>query len=132
MQRVAVGSAVAIDARDRLLLVPRAFEPEAGLWSVPGGRLEHGETLALDTVREVLEETGIVVRVDRELATFDLAVASDVVYEVHDFAATPVGGSLRPGDDAADARWVERGEAAQMPLTANLLQILNSYGVFTA
>lgn len=72
------------------------------------------------------------VSVDRELAVFGLAVASDVAYEVHDFAATPVSGSLRPGDDAVDALWVDRAEATQMPLTANLLQILDSYGVFTA
>jgi len=108
--------AVIRDSEGRLLLVRRGRPPSAGLWSVPGGRVEAGETPAQAAVREVREETGLDVEVGELLATVEIGD-----YLVHDFAADVVGGRLRAGDDAIDARWCSFDEAALLPLTPGLL-----------
>ena len=59
-----VGAIVA-DGQGRLLMIKRGHEPGAGLWSIPGGRIEPGETDAEALVREMLEETGLTVEVGR-------------------------------------------------------------------
>lgn len=108
--------AVIRDDEGRLLLVRRGRPPSAGLWSVPGGRVEVGETPAQAAVREVREETGLDVNIGELLATVEIGD-----YLVHDFAADVVGGRLRAGDDAIDVRWCSFDEAALLPLTPGLL-----------
>lgn len=117
--------AVVLDPAGRLLLVRRGREPSLGLWSVPGGRVEPGETPAQAAAREVAEETGVQVQVGALLAVVDLP--GDFV--VHDFAATAVGGALRAGDDAADARWCTPAEVRALPLAPGLLAALRRMGV---
>ncbi|HET7724858.1 MAG TPA: NUDIX domain-containing protein [Propionibacteriaceae bacterium] len=120
-------SAVIVDG-DAILLVQRGHEPMLGRWSVPGGRVEPGETLEEAAAREAYEETGLEVRIGQEL--WDLVIpAGDRAFEVHDFAATVVGGSLRAGDDAADVRWVRFDELESLPLTDGLLGYLERGGV---
>lgn len=109
--------AVVRDAAGRLLLVRRAHEPAQGMWSLPGGRIEPGETPAQAAAREVAEETGLAVEVGALLQTADILGGG---YRVHDFAATVVGGELRPGDDASDARWCTAEEVAALPLSPGL------------
>ena len=116
---VVCAGAVVHDATGRLLLVRRGRPPSAGLWSVPGGRVETGETPAQAAVREVREETGLEVQVGELLATVEIGD-----YLVHDFAADVVGGQLLAGDDAADVRWCTWEEAALLPLTPGLLDEL--------
>ena len=117
--RVVCAGAVVRDADGRLLLVRRGQEPSAGLWSLPGGRVEPGESIAEAAAREVLEETGLRVSVGRLLASVDIGD-----YLVHDFAATVVGGRLQAGDDASDARWCSDDDVALLPLTPGLLEEL--------
>ena len=117
--RVVCAGAVVRDEAGRLLLVQRGHAPSAGLWSLPGGRVEPGETAADAAAREVLEETGLEVAVGRLLASVDIGD-----YLVHDFAATVIGGELRAGDDASDARWYSDEDAAMLPLTPGLLDEL--------
>lgn len=102
-----------------MLLIQRGHEPAIGRWSLPGGRLEPGETSAEAAVREVREETGLDVEVGALLATVDLGN-----YLVDDFAVTVIGGELRAGDDAADVRWCTADEVAQLPVTDGLLEWL--------
>ena len=116
---VLCAGAVVRDAEGRLLLVRRGRPPSAGLWSVPGGRVEAGETPAQAAVREVREETGLEVNVGDLLATVEIGE-----FLVHDFAAHVVGGELRAGDDAADVRWCTFDEAALLPLTPGLMDEL--------
>ncbi|MER8473677.1 NUDIX domain-containing protein [Mesorhizobium sp. M1328] len=65
-KRVAA-SAVVLDEEGRLLLVQRAHQPDKGCWTLPGGCVEAGETLEQAVIREVAEETGLAIRVVREV-----------------------------------------------------------------
>ncbi|UYM05086.1 NUDIX hydrolase [Solicola gregarius] len=131
MVRTLAAGAVVQDDRGRVLLVLRAREPEAGRWTIPGGHLESGETLEECARREVFEETGLEIAVGRELGVVDIPNGDEVI-EAHDFAAEAVGGSLVAGDDAADAGWFTIEQMADLPLTVDLLQEFESYGVIAS
>src|SRR5215207_2336180 len=111
---VCVG-AVAVDA-DRLLMIRRGHGPAAGLWSVPGGRVEPGELLAEAVVRELLEETGVE-GVCGELIGWAERFDDDEHYVILDFAVSLLE-SAEPvaGDDAAEARWVPLADVAELNL----------------
>jgi 8-oxo-dGTP diphosphatase len=114
-----------------VLLVLRAEPPEQDLWSVPGGRAEHGEALVVTVAREVLEETGLEIVVGRELGTLEVETGTGEIYEIHDFAASVAGGHLMAGDDAADAGWFTREQIVALRTTRNLAETLDRYGMFT-
>jgi 8-oxo-dGTP diphosphatase len=114
---VGVG-AVVWDGPERVLLVRRGQPPRLGEWSLPGGRVEGGETLREALAREVLEETGLAVRIGDLIDVVDLverdeagAVATHFV--LVDFSAHVESGVLRPGSDAADCGWFAPAEALQ-------------------
>lgn len=126
--------AVARDADGRLLLVRRGHSPQAGRWSLPGGRVEPGETAEQALVREVWEGTGYLVAVGDEVGrvqipTTDPFDGTPLVYEVADHACAVTDGQLRPGDDAADARWVHPVELSRLPLTDGLVDALTDWGL---
>ncbi len=121
--------AVVKDGRGRLLLIKRGHEPGAGLWSLPGGRIEPGETDAEALVREMQEETGLAVKPGRLLGRVRRPGLAGDVIDIRDYAATVTGGMLRAGDDAADARWVTAAELATLAVTEGLLEILTEWGV---
>ena len=122
---VGVGGVV-FDAQGRVLLVRRARPPQAGLWHIPGGRLEVGETLAECCRREVLEETGIEVRPGPIVAVADRAIEG-FHYIIIDFLAErvqPDGGDPQPSSDASDARWVHPDELSTYPLVKGLREVI--------
>lgn len=122
--------AVVFDERDRLLLIRRAHEPAKGLWSIPGGRVEDGEDDVAATVREVREETGLEVRVVREVGTVVRALPSGDRYVIRDFLATIVGdGRLVPGDDADDAAFVHPDDLGSYALSPGLVRTLVGWGL---
>lgn len=124
---VCVG-AVAVDS-ERLLLVRRGHGPAAGAWSIPGGRVEGGETLAEAVVREVAEETGLEAVCD-ELIGWVERLGDDHHFVILDFRTTildprdPVA-----GDDAAEAAWVPLSEVAELTLVDGLASFLHIHGV---
>ena len=127
--------AVILRNSDELLLVLRANEPSAGLWSIPGGRIEAGETDAEALVREVLEETGLAVTVGALLGTETFGAGtfsspSHQRYVVNDYRCVVNAGQLTPGDDALDARWVPVDELATYELSPGLLDTLREWGAF--
>ena len=121
--------AVVTDGRGRLLMIKRGHEPGAGLWSIPGGRIEPGETDAEALAREMLEETGLVVEVGSLIGSVQRPGLDGAVIDIRDYAATVAGGTLRPGDDAADARWVDSADLGSLEITEGLIEALTSLGV---
>lgn len=127
---VAVAALVA-DA-DRVLLVRRAKEPAAGKWSLPGGHVLLGETLADAVRRELREETALIATEVGDLLEVDELVRPTArlhylihVYRVHVDASVPP----HAGDDAADARWADAADLAELETTFGLREFLARHGV---
>jgi len=121
--------AIITDAAGRLLLIKRGHEPGKGLWSIPGGRVEPGETDEQAVIREVREETGLVVQPGRLIGAVRRPAPAGAMLDIRDYAATVTGGTLAAGDDADDARWAGRDELAGLPLTDGLAEALTGWGV---
>ncbi len=121
MPRVAVGGVVV--HKGRVLLIRRAKAPSCGLWAIPGGAVELGETLRQAAERELLEETGLRTRATLVLKTFEIIdrdeegrvrfhyVIVDFLAELADDNAVP-----RSGDDAGEARWFAPEELEDLPM----------------
>jgi len=125
--RVAVG--VVAVRNSRILLVRRGQEPSKGLWSVPGGLIELGETIEEAAQREVREEAGILVRIDRLLDVADNIVRDDqgktrFHYVLVDYVAHPITTSLKASSDASEARWVRFEDLENYPLTRGALKLI--------
>ena len=124
---VCVG-AIVLDGDD-LLLIRRGHGPAAGEWSIPGGRVEAGETLAEAVVREVAEETGLE-GVCEDLIGWVERIGETTHHVILDFRvvllerADPVA-----GDDAAEAQWVPLHEVAAMRLVEGLAEFLHDHGI---
>jgi len=115
----------------RLLLVQRATEPGLGLWSLPGGRVEFGETLAEACVRELFEETGIE-GVCGELIGWVERLSDEHHFVILDFAVTPFGFEPpRASSDASDARWVPLDEVSDLALVDGLAEFLYDHGIIS-
>ena len=113
----------------KVLLVKRKYEPLAGQWSLPGGAVEVGETLEACLVREMLEETGLEVRVGPVIEVFDRITRDeqgDVRYHfvLVDYLCWPVGGELQAGSDVADARFIDPAELPGYHLTAKATEVI--------
>ena len=109
-------------------MIRRAKEPGKGLWSIPGGRVEHGEYLSQALVREVKEETNLDVEV-RELLGI-LEVTGDPHYVILDHVAAVVGGEPRAADDVDAVEWVEFDDIENRDCTPRLLETLRAWGAF--
>ncbi|MBM6594579.1 NUDIX hydrolase [Microvirga pudoricolor] len=127
--RPVLASSVAVFRDGRVLLAARGKPPGEGLYSLPGGGVETGETLAEAGLRELREEVGveadIVAPVDMvEIIERDEAgrIKHHVVVVAH--AARWVSGEPQTGPEARDVRWIAEQDIAGLPMTQNLEAVL--------
>jgi 8-oxo-dGTP diphosphatase len=113
----------------RALLAARGRPPNEGVYSLPGGRVEPGETLAEAALRELREEVGVEASLTGFVAFVEIIERDDdgrvrlhVVIAAH--AAQWVAGEPRTGPEARDIRWVTEAEIAELPTTAGLSGVL--------
>lgn len=121
--------------KGRVLLVQRQLPPWAGVWSLPGGAVELGETALAAAAREVLEETGILPVVDEPIAVLDPTTRDDKRRIEYQYVLIVYAAHLRPGSrqtappgkpatDASALRWVTADELDHMRLTPGLKPLL--------
>lgn len=134
-RRVPCVGAIITDRAGRLLLVQRGHEPGKGLWSVPGGRVEPGETDEEAVAREVLEETGLIVASGSLVGSVERLGLAGSILVIHDYRCTVTGGALAAGDDAAAVRWCSQAQVEELDaygqLTGELLATLRSWSVLS-
>ena len=109
--RPILGVGAVIIHQEQALIVQRAHAPRQGEWTVPGGVLEIGETLRSGTEREVLEETGLLVKADDVVDVYeniwpDAEGKTQFHYVLVDFLCELISGELQPATDVSNARWI--------------------------
>ena len=124
-----MGVGALIFDRDRVLLVQRGNEPLKGWWSLPGGAVETGERLEAAVLREVFEETNLVVKIVRfgeifERFMLDADGKTEYHYVLLDYVCEVVGGTLAAGSDSADVRWFGLEELKELPITSGTLEVV--------
>ncbi len=118
-----------IEPGGRGLLIRRARPPGAGTWTLPGGRVEGGESLEAAVLRELREETALAGRVVCLLEAVRLA-REGYVYDIHEHLVVPRGTAGDPpklvaGDDAAEARWFTRWDMEGLGLEPEVLRLID-------
>ena len=134
--RPIVGVGGVVIHKGRALLIRRGSEPLRGEWSIPGGSLELGETLAEGVARELLEETGLVVRVLGQIEVFERIYNKKggrasrkkkrprFHYVIVDYLCERVSGRPRAGSDVTDVAYAGEDELGKFRLTETALRIL--------
>ncbi|MGE5290595.1 MAG: NUDIX hydrolase [Micromonosporaceae bacterium] len=128
-RRIPCVGAVIHDAEGKLLLIRRGHPPGEGLWSLPGGRVEPGETDHAAVIREISEETGLRIVPGALLGSVERPGPDGSVFDIRDYEATVTGGDLVPGDDASDARWVGPEGLRSLSVTPGLADALAAWNV---
>jgi 8-oxo-dGTP diphosphatase len=128
-KRPIVGVGALILRRDRILMAQRGKSPLKGWWSLPGGALEIGESLADGVRREVREETGLEIEPVCVFEIFerimrDAAGAPEYHYVLIDYLCRITGGTLAPGDDVCAVEWVRRGDLKKLQITEGTLGVI--------
>lgn len=125
---VGVAAAIWNDHRE-ILLIRRGKEPRKGEWSLPGGKVEFGETLQDAVHREVLEETGLTIKIIAlaealETILDDETGAPNAHYVLIDYSARVISGTAKAATDAADARWFTMAQVAQTPMWDEMRRVI--------
>ena len=124
---VRLGASIAVFKGDTVLLVQRARAPFRGLWSLPGGSIEPGESAREAAFRELKEETGITAEIEGVVENVELTATDDgrpVTWRLAMFYGRYAGGSLQPGSDASDANWVAIADLEKLSLTEGTASLI--------
>lgn len=121
--------ALIFDGEGKILLVERGREPLKGWWSLPGGVLETGETLADGIRREVREETGLLVEPETMVEVFerimrDAEGRAEYHYVLIDYICRVTGGTLAPADDCASVLWASRDQLGGLHITEGTVGVI--------
>jgi 8-oxo-dGTP diphosphatase len=124
---LAVSAAIFRDGR--VLVVCRAQAPSAGSWTLPGGRVELGETLVEAVTREISEETALTIRVKgltgyREVILDQAVEVRGRHFVILPFAAEWVSGEVQLNEELGDFRWCNLADIKNLPTTPGLMEIL--------
>lgn len=117
-------ASVAIIKRNSVLLIKRAYPPYRGLWTLPGGRLEHGETAEQAAARELMEEMALVVENLLHVETQTLT-SSRGGWRLAVFVTDSFVGDVKVSDEIATHAWVERDVVSQRRTTSRLGDVIN-------
>lgn len=129
--RPLIGASAAVVRGGRVLVAARAMMPGRGVYTLPGGLVEAGESLADAALRELHEEVGVEGAIIGPLPAIEIVDRDDEGrvrhhYVVHPHAARWVGGEPRPGPEALDVRWVTAFEAEALPTTPGLAGVIEA------
>ena len=137
-ERPIVGVGGVLIENGKALLIRRGSEPLLGQWSIPGGTLELGETLLEGVAREMLEETGITVRVLNLIEVFerinpystpdsrDANIRPRFHFVIVDYLCERVSGKAKAGSDATDIAFVSEEDLPHYQLTDAATRVLRS------
>ena len=130
-ERPVVGVGGVVIRGDQVLLVRRGSEPLKGQWSIPGGTLELGETLAEGVVREMREETGFDVRVVGQIEVFERIFPGNgprpqYHFVIIDYLCEAPDGAPQPGSDVTDAAFATEEELPRYNLTPTATRVIRN------
>jgi len=120
---------VITDLEGRVLLTKRNIEPGIGLWCLPGGFIELGETAEETVVRETLEETGLGVEPVKMLGPCSRIGGYHGDVLLLGFTASVIDGDLKPGDDAEEVRYFNLNELPEIAFQCHIYFIQTAFGV---
>ncbi len=132
VERPVAGVGVVVIQDGQILLVERGRGANAGMWAVPGGKVDYGESMRAAAAREVAEETGLIVDIGDVVWTGEAIGPGDPPawhYILIDFAGDVVGGDLSAADDARSVAFVPLDRVRELPLTATMYGLLDELGV---
>jgi len=124
-----IGVGALIFQRGRILMAQRGKQPSQGLWSLPGGALETGESLEAAVRREVREETGLEVKPARVFEIFERIMRDrrgipEYHYVLIDYICRVTGGALRAGDDVCRVEWFREVDLRELEITEGTLAVI--------
>lgn len=122
--------AIVIDGAGRFLLIRRGNPPAQGQWSLPGGRVELGETHEEAVLRELREETDVVGTLGRHVGEVRRDAPDGSVYVIQDYLVLVDGSAIpRAGDDALDAAWFSVDQLSDLDTSPGLTEALTEWGI---
>ena len=130
--RPLVGAGAVVHRGRKVLLVRRANPPNKGRWAIPGGLVELGETCEAAAAREILEETGLRVKVEGLLDVQsdlhrDRRSRLEYHYILVDYSAKPVGGKLRLNSESSASGWFDRSQVRSLDMSDGTRAVLDLF-----